>query len=524
MKKLQLFFIFLITPIILFATIDECKTDIYFANGILTSPDGAKKSATLLRTTVIKKYGLDYFKQHIGKVDYAYNTTLDRSKDMYEAYMQLSEEDPDFIPKLKIFWAQFFSDIVVESIEPEIADAKVYETMIKEVHDADLQKQIESYKTSIDSGHGVVVVAHSQGTLFTNEAYSALTSGDQNSWRKDFFEAFYVAPASTKVLEDNKNTPAFVFDNDPISRLATHFGFHETINPNKYTKESIGMYGGTSYSYSDNEVFHYFSYYMGKPLTYTDDVGEHTVSTDLAKTEILNFIENSILAHDSTPSQWQTDQELNKDTKDYRITVKHKFDPSITEMDGVEVFPFAPSKKLYYVDGNISGYVKASCGGTQIFDTWDNQQSGEIYLINNPEEEIIFNASCLHGYYFNKQNNKCEWILFKIHVDPNLYSNTKLARVELNLPSEIQKNASIVPIDFYKADYYYNTSSSTCARAHVNNYSGGNNFTMQTTSWSSFQASNTRLIVEFLLTITIDGIDYTATTAVEANRGNDNCD
>ena len=55
MKKLQLFFIFLVTPIILFATIDECKTDIYFANGILTSPDEAKKSATLLRTTVIKK-------------------------------------------------------------------------------------------------------------------------------------------------------------------------------------------------------------------------------------------------------------------------------------------------------------------------------------------------------------------------------------------------------------------------------------------------------------------------------------
>ena len=60
-------------------------------------------------------------------------------------------------------------------------------------------------------------------------------------------------------------------------------------------------------------------------------------------------------------------------------------------MDGVEVFPFAPSKKLYYVDVNQS-YVKASCGGTQIFDTWDNQQSGEVYYLDGTGEVIVREA------------------------------------------------------------------------------------------------------------------------------------
>ena len=62
-------------------------------------------------------------------------------------------------------------------------------------------------------------------------------------------------------------------------------------------------------------------------------------------------------------------------------------------MNGIKVYPFAPSKKLYYVQGefseNISGYVKASCGGTEISASWIGQQVDEFYMINNPEEEKI---------------------------------------------------------------------------------------------------------------------------------------
>ncbi|MFT7861115.1 MAG: hypothetical protein ABXS93_09325, partial [Sulfurimonas sp.] len=390
MKRLFFVFIFVITPVILSATIDERKTDVYFVNGILTTPEEAFNSVeTMLKPAIIEKYGMNYYNQHISKVDYAYNTTLDRSKDMYEAYMQLSEEDPDFIPKLQSFWGRFFSNNAIKDINAEIADAKVYETMIKEVHDADLQKQIESYKSSIDSGHGVVVVAHSQGTLFTNEAYSALTSGDQNSWRKDFFKAFYVAPAATKVLEDKKHSPAFVFDHDPISRLATHFGFHETINPNKYKKAVIGQFGGTSYVNYDNEVFHYFSYYMGKPITYTDDAGEYTVSTDLAKTEVLNFIDGAIKEHNTAPSQWKKKEETGCGCNK-RITLTHQYSASTMDslVKDADIIAFNEDGKLYSVDGH---YVKASPTGTKFIDDTANLETngGICYTLENSGDPSI---------------------------------------------------------------------------------------------------------------------------------------
>ena len=62
-----------------FSAINECKTDIYFGNGILTKQQSAKDNAYLLEETIKQKFGLDYYNKHIGNVDYAYNSTWDRS-------------------------------------------------------------------------------------------------------------------------------------------------------------------------------------------------------------------------------------------------------------------------------------------------------------------------------------------------------------------------------------------------------------------------------------------------------------
>ena len=52
MKKLILFLIVLLYPIVGFSAIDECKTDIYFANGILTEDWQAEANAELLETVI----------------------------------------------------------------------------------------------------------------------------------------------------------------------------------------------------------------------------------------------------------------------------------------------------------------------------------------------------------------------------------------------------------------------------------------------------------------------------------------
>ena len=92
----------------------------------------------------------------------------------------------------------------------------------------------------------------------------------------------------------------------------------------------------------------------------------------------------AVTSHGSEESQWITDQELEKDTCNHKITVKHIHDPSI-EM-GEKVYPFNASKKLYQVNGE---YVKASCGGENILEIWDGKKDNECLMIDNVEEEKI---------------------------------------------------------------------------------------------------------------------------------------
>ena len=98
MKRIFLFLITLVS----FASsaINECKTDVYFGNGILTEKEDAKKNAKLLDEAIKQKFGLPYYKKHIGNVTYVYNSTWDRSHDLLETYLQLDREDPKFFEKL----------------------------------------------------------------------------------------------------------------------------------------------------------------------------------------------------------------------------------------------------------------------------------------------------------------------------------------------------------------------------------------------------------------------------------------
>jgi len=77
MKNLHFLLLVLLSPLIAFATINEYKTDVYFGNGILTTPEQAFDNAEIvLKPAIIEKMGFLYYSKNIGKVDYAYNDTF----------------------------------------------------------------------------------------------------------------------------------------------------------------------------------------------------------------------------------------------------------------------------------------------------------------------------------------------------------------------------------------------------------------------------------------------------------------
>jgi hypothetical protein len=119
------------------------------------------------------------------------------------------------------------------------------------LHSADVEAQITAYKASISSGHKVLTVAHSQGNLFTREAYLGL-----DSWMRDYFEAISVA--SPMNADIKTGTPRIDWDNDFVPRIA-----------------SLGASTGYSNNVRDIEWESNDSFSAGKPehYAYKSDLG-----------------------------------------------------------------------------------------------------------------------------------------------------------------------------------------------------------------------------------------------------------
>jgi len=87
MKKLFLLLITFTT--LAFSTIDDCKTDVYFGNGVSTELPDAQLNTGILEEAIKQKFDIDYFNKKIGKVFYAYNSThLGGADDFYESFLQ----------------------------------------------------------------------------------------------------------------------------------------------------------------------------------------------------------------------------------------------------------------------------------------------------------------------------------------------------------------------------------------------------------------------------------------------------
>ncbi|MDF1883667.1 hypothetical protein JHD49_06920 [Sulfurimonas sp. SAG-AH-194-C21] len=165
--------------------------------------------------------GTEAYTQQIGKVAYAYNESNGFLLDGVETFLQ------------KFGWQGLLDEMVNTS------------------HGKDLTKQIKAYQASINDKHKVLVVAHSQGNLFTYEAYNALSSDMQ----KDF-EAISIA--SPMKADIKAGTDRVDFDNDLVPRIA-RLGA-SSPNDIKNNVRVVNWFG--QYNPSDSD---YTSIYANKP-------------------------------------------------------------------------------------------------------------------------------------------------------------------------------------------------------------------------------------------------------------------
>ena len=196
MKKI--FLLLILSVSFAFSAIDEYKIDVYFGNGILTTKKDAKFNAeVILKPEIISLYPtLEDFKKHIGKVSYAYNETFGFSQDITESVYQVTNIT-EFIE-----WRDELMGRYKES-----------------QHHADIEKQVDAYEASIKNGHKVLVVAHSQGNLFAQEAYERLGKRSKDGWYQQYWEA--VSIASPDPISDIKPNmlPRIGWDNDKVARI-----------------------------------------------------------------------------------------------------------------------------------------------------------------------------------------------------------------------------------------------------------------------------------------------------------------
>ncbi|SFV56670.1 hypothetical protein MNB_SM-4-75 [hydrothermal vent metagenome] len=175
---------------------EEREIDLYFANGMFGDSKGEEETAWRRYVKELQKYNPN-IKSAIPKVSYN-ASNLWGIDDVIEVVFQKLLGDI-------ISWGK-----VQESLRSYIDNdlIKAVNALSQAFNNNDLQTQVESYKKDLADGHAVIVVAHSQGDLFTYEAYTALSSKMKKS-----FEA--VSVASPMSADIKAGTPRIDWDNDP---------------------------------------------------------------------------------------------------------------------------------------------------------------------------------------------------------------------------------------------------------------------------------------------------------------------
>jgi hypothetical protein len=164
MKTLLLVFISLVITLPTFAQ-QTCtppqKTVIFFGNGINTTPDEADESRDILRKQLTDTYNGQSLKYDVAYND-TYGILLDLAQSAAQLGLQFNSEITQWLADTRLApkWFTDWYQTVLSYIPVVIAN--------------DVVKHVESYKSAITQGKKVLVVSHSQGNFYVNEAKKLL--------------------------------------------------------------------------------------------------------------------------------------------------------------------------------------------------------------------------------------------------------------------------------------------------------------------------------------------------------------
>ena len=158
------------------ATAQPCPARVIFSNGIDTFEDDARDARDKLRETVNARLkASDRSELPAYCFDYAYASTRDEKLDLLEAWAQRFVDNITFGG----FWRWLGRTANAVDLLPWQVLADIYLAFgnVTYLLNPDLQSQVGSYRAWLLNSQRVIVVAHSQGNLFANEAFGVLTSG-----------------------------------------------------------------------------------------------------------------------------------------------------------------------------------------------------------------------------------------------------------------------------------------------------------------------------------------------------------
>ena len=463
-------------PVKTYKTVNEYQSDIYFGNGILTTYEEAWIA---LRETLKPAILHDIYqddKARMNKMhhfDVAYNYSFKDAKlpngeklgvaggvlDLLESYEQLKNTSVgweifdlavDLIEIVtrkrkggngelsKALRKEIFDYLVSKYVSKELATfisvkltekdleklkelGKYFtEEYLQNIHDRDLDRMVEQYKESIKAGHGVVIIAHSQGNLFAVEAAQKLKDDNSTEWMTDYIYHVSIASPATKFA--SKEHWLFSFDNDLVANLPGAVG-PVTKNPIRYfdviaksvrpstrtfrqlewinspptnpdSPEGFWKMGsapkpytakveyddlGITQEYTFEVVpdewkfrqleFHKFDYYMEKKLVdvygYAGGKLIHVATTSkISKNAILQNIGKAIDAHKNNVSQYAIAKEVGCRCLEKYVKLRHKWDEDLTKsIEKEKIKKFSSEGKVYQVDGM---YILAEYGGEKV--------------------------------------------------------------------------------------------------------------------------------------------------------------
>ncbi len=203
MKRLLAAFFVLILSVSLYA---EVEPDVYFANGMMHP---YSKEDTLINWKIYL-FQPNYLNVQGGTPQVAYNRKEGFWSDVMEAYAQAHDDGQwdIFIDSIGMFLYQ------ISNLFNYLFGDSDYD----EAHSIDLSEQLAQYRESIAQTKPVIVVAHSQGNYFTNEAYKILREEDGLC----FFDDFKVIALATPASYVAGNGPHFTYDDDWLIKLVPY--------------------------------------------------------------------------------------------------------------------------------------------------------------------------------------------------------------------------------------------------------------------------------------------------------------